>query len=41
MSRYLVSLVSLVWGMEREQAISQERAEKIVRAIAKGELCNN
>ncbi|MHC0067474.1 hypothetical protein ACWATR_32000 [Nostoc sp. UIC 10890] len=24
-----------------EQAISQERAEKIVRAIAKGELCNN
>ena len=24
-----------------EQAISQERAEEIVRAIAKGELCNN
>ncbi|MBD2510768.1 hypothetical protein H6G91_26470 [Nostoc muscorum FACHB-395] len=24
-----------------EQAISQERAEEIVQAIAKGELCNN
>jgi hypothetical protein len=24
-----------------EQAISQERAIEIVRAIAKGELCNN
>ncbi|WP_242054315.1 hypothetical protein [Nostoc sp. FACHB-888] len=24
-----------------EQAISQERAEEIIQAIAKGELCNN
>ena len=41
--RIIVRSKSQIAGFYKnpEQAISQERAEKIVRAIAKGELCNN